>query len=109
MIVPVTGSKFLALGLDIAGFKNWKMCNENTNMQRFQGFFEAKPEACAAIWLDLQTTFNQEGRIESNAKPLHLLLALRYLRAYPTELELSATFHMSENSVRKWVEIFVRF
>ena len=108
MVVSITEEKFMALGLDIAGFKNWEICKEKTNMERFQGWYEAKTKTCAAIWADLQMTTDEVGRIESDANPVHLLLALRFLRAYPSELELSGSFQMSEKTVRKWSDLFVR-
>jgi hypothetical protein len=44
--------------------------------------------------------------IASNANPLHLILALKMLRAYTTEIELAGLFGLSEKTVRKWSSIY---
>jgi hypothetical protein len=58
--------------------------------------------------VDLQTITDKEGRIEGDENPVFLLLALRFLRAYPTEIELSATFQMTQKTVRTHCSVWVR-
>jgi hypothetical protein len=96
----LTDGDFMTLGLDIAGFKRWRSCKEETNIERFKAWFAANPKTCAAIWLDLQVSTEEGGRIESDANPSFLLLAFRFLKAYPTKKVLSGTFQMTEKTVR---------
>jgi hypothetical protein len=104
----LTESDFMSLGLDIAGFKNWRRSKKKSNLERFQAWYSANPLICAKIWVDLQTITDEEGRIEGDENPVFLLLALRFLRAYPTEIELSATFQMTQKTVRTHCSVWVR-
>ena len=52
---------------------------------------------CEKIWFDLQNSV--ECCIGSDANPLHFLLALCFLKGYPSaETELAGTFAMSEKT-----------
>ena len=98
----------MRLGLEIAGFKKWETYEEHTNEARFRGWYGPSAKLCAKIWLGLQSSTLDECRIANNENPVHLLLALRFLRAYPSEKELAGTFGMSEKSVRKWSAAYTR-
>jgi hypothetical protein len=105
----VGAAKFMAIGLDLAGFKNWRGSNERTNLRRFTGRYGPTPLTCQNIWDDLQTSTNEACRINNSiVKHPHLLfLALRFLWAYPTEENLAAEFQMSPKTVRKWAALMV--
>jgi hypothetical protein len=107
MVVSIiSGVEFMTLGLDIAGFRHWMRCIGATT--RFNGWYGTEPTTCEAIWVDLQTTTDDDGRIENNANPVGLLLALRFLKAHPTEKELSGAFKMTDKTVRKWNTFYAR-
>jgi hypothetical protein len=42
VVCIVTDIKFISLGLDIAGFKRWRDCEDKTNLERFNGWYGAK-------------------------------------------------------------------
>ena len=70
-----SAAKFMAIGLDLAGFKNWRDCNENTNLGRFRGRYGPSPMTCENIWDDLQTSTNEACCINNSiVKHPHLLL-----------------------------------
>jgi hypothetical protein len=98
----------MALGLELAGYKRWRSYKEKANIERFKAQYGALPKSCENIWVDLQTTTDEDCCIESNASPRLLLLALRFLWVYPTEKQLCTMFDMSEKTVRKWSGIFSR-
>ena len=106
-VVQFTADKFMALGLELAGYKKWMRYKEKPNIQRFKSQFGALPKSCESIWHDLQTSTDAEHRIASDADPKHLLLAFRWLYKYPTETDLGRMFQMTEKTVRKWREEYV--
>ena len=99
---------FMRLGLQIAGFDKWETYMEHTNIARFRAWYGPTPTTCAKVWLDLQSSTVDGCSIGSDANPVHLLLALRFLKAYPSETELAGTFQISEKSVRKWSAAYTR-
>jgi hypothetical protein len=107
MIVRIRDSDFMSLGLEWAGFMRWKNHKHETNLEHFKGWYGASPKSCERIWFDLQTTIEEEFRINSDANPLHLLLTLHFLKSYQTELILSPTFSMTEKTVRKWIGVYM--
>ena len=100
MIVHISAHSFMGMGLETAGYRSWQTYKEEKNVERFKAWFGAKPISCEKIWSDLQTTTINEARIEKNANPLHLLLALHFLKAYPTENKLTAIFNMNSERTR---------
>lgn len=108
MAVCVSASEFMALGLELVGYKHWRRYKEKANIERFKAHFGALPKSCEKIWVDLQMTTDDECRIESDANLRFLLLALRFVFSYPSEMQLSAMFQMSEKTVRKWSGVYTR-
>ena len=99
---------FMRLGLRIAGFDKWEAYMEHTNIARFRAWYGSTPKTCAKVWLDLRSSTVDGCSIGADANPMHLLLALRFLKAYPSETELAGTFQISEKSVRKWSAEYTR-
>jgi hypothetical protein len=108
MVVRVSAEEFMAIGLELAGYKRWQSYKEKANIQRFKAHYGAVPKSCENIWVDLQVTTDEECRIEGDASPRLLLLGLRFLWVYPTEKHLCTMFQMSEKTVRRWSGIFSR-
>jgi hypothetical protein len=107
MVVRIRDSDFMSLGLEWAEFMRWKNHKHETNLEHFKGWYGASPKSCERIWFDLQTTIEEEFRINSDANPLHLLLTLHFLKSYQTELILAPTFFMTEKTARKWIGVYM--
>ena len=107
MVVRIRDSEFMALGLERAGFIRWKNHNYKTNLEHFKGWYGASPKSCELIWVDLQTTIEEEFRIDSDANPSHLLLTLHFLKSFQTELILAPTFRVTEKTARKWIGVYM--
>ena len=107
-MIPFDQVSFMKLGLETAGFSRWEMYLEHTNIDRFRGWYGSRPTVCETVWRMLQWSVNEECRIGSDANPMHLLLALRFLKAYSTELELAGQFKITEKAVQKWSGMYVR-
>ena len=97
-------NSFLSLGLDIGGHDHWRNHQHNRNVEEFVKFTGVHPESCTMIWNALVAR-NLIDNIA--AQPKHLILALRFLKAYDYEHELANMFVMSARTVRKWVRYFV--
>jgi hypothetical protein len=107
MAILITDQQFLILGLESAGFTaGWERTSNATNVERFRCWYGPIPKCCEKIWFDLQNTV--ECCIGSDANPLHFLLALRFLKGYPTETELAGTFAMSEKSDSEKMDFILR-
>jgi hypothetical protein len=67
---------------------------------------------CEAVWIKLQEQNVDDeddvdgGNGEQSDNPMHLLLALRFLWAYSTEVELAGPFKMNEKAVRKYCGMY---
>ena len=97
MAILITDQQFLILGLESAGFTGWERTSNARNVERFRCcWYGPRPKCCEKIWFDLQNS--AECWIGSDANPLLFLLALRFLKEYPTETELAGTFAMSEKT-----------
>jgi hypothetical protein len=108
MVVCISASEFMALGLELAGYKKWQSYKEKNNIERFKAHYGALPKSCENIWIDLQMATDDECCIKSDASPRLLLLGLRFLWVYPTENQLCTMFDMSEKTVRRWSGVFSR-
>jgi len=99
--VPLDASGFLELGLKLVGFNPTKG-SEKKRRQRYLAFFGTTPEACNAIFSDLQTTDIEEASV-TEPKSKYFLMAMHWLKAYNTEELIAALFNVHEDTVRKWV------
>ena len=106
---PYDCAFFMKLGLETAGFSKWETYLEHTNVHRFRGWYGCSPKVCAKAWtMILQNDDDEFAIAEGSANPIHLLLALHFLNAYSTELELAGLFKMSEKAVRKYCGMYAR-
>lgn len=108
MIVHFTANQFMGLGLELAGYKRWRSYKEKANIERFKAHFGAHPRSCEQMWIKLQTTTNDECRIDSSDHPKYLLLAFHFLWEYPTEKKFYSMFQITEKTVRHWCEVWTR-
>ena len=95
MAIFIIDQQFMILGLESAGFSDWERTSNATNVERFRCWYGPRPKCCEKIWFDLQNSveccFGSD-----DANQLHFLLALCFLKGYPSaETELAGTFAMS--------------
>ena len=101
----LTPDDMLRHGLMAVGFAKHQIHKvaRATNLKRFRAHFGSNPIVYAFLWGDLLSTPNQNARIEaSNADLNAFLMCLHFLKCYPSESILAATFHMCEKTARKW-------
>lgn len=106
----LTPDEILEIGLELVGFDERRRRNATklTNMNRFKTFYGSLSIVYACIWEDLQTTEIPEARIDNNKMDVtRFLMAIHFLRIYPTETERSGLFKICEKSAREWGCYFV--
>jgi hypothetical protein len=109
MVVILTADEMMRIGLELCGF-DWRRQNKACralNLRRFKAHFGSNPIVYAQIWEDLQTTMIPKARIDGKACVDSFLMAILFLKLYPTEEALSGVFKICERSVRKWVWYYV--
>jgi hypothetical protein len=107
VILNVPSADWLTLGLELIGFSKARQKDLKTNLRQFAAHFGACPETCSAIFVDLQMTQIAAGRI-ARPQVFYLLMALYWLKMYPTEHQTAATFEVDEKTVRNNVWKYVR-
>ena len=90
-IIRLSDNDFLRLGLRHSGFSNKTIdhVRNTTNVVRFMDKFYVTPQTCSKIFDDVQLIENCGDDAIQKAKPLYLLMALCYLKKYPTKHELA--------------------
>jgi hypothetical protein len=99
----------LVQGLRLVGFNIQRVQNVSLgkNLRRFLAHYGSNPIVYAKIWEDLQVTQCLDALIDSRTIDLALfLMTFRFLKCYPTEAELAATFRVCERTVRKWCRYY---
>ena len=107
VLLRFTKEEFLYLGLYLAGFTELQINNTNdkTNNERFVSWYFANPTMCSKIFEDLQTTNIEAAKLE-DPTPKNLLLALYFLKRYPTKSQLAAFNKSTEKTALKWAWIY---
>lgn len=85
---PFGSAKFLALGLEVARYHGWERNKQEIVEERFRKHFGISAQTCADLWQFLQET----ERLPSKARPILLLMTIRWLRKYETEEDLASFF-----------------
>ncbi len=109
MVVILTADEMMRIGLEMCGFdgrRQNKACRA-LNLRRFKAHFGSNPIVYAQIWEDLQTTMIPKARIDGKMCVESFLMAILFLKIYPTEEVLSGLFKICDTSVRKWVWYYV--
>ena len=102
MVLYLSSSEFLLLGLDLSGFdeqRNKRTCAA-TNFRRFHSSFGASPQSCSNIFSDLQTI---SEHVINKPNPVYFMMALSWLSIYSVEEEMAGAFKIVEETVRKWI------
>ena len=86
VLLAFSEEDFLNLGLKLAGNcdRTIERTCYKTKLARFEAKYYACPATCCAILWDLQTTDVADAQVD-NPNPRHLLIALNFLKEYPTE------------------------
>jgi hypothetical protein len=88
-------------GLRLRGYTKNKIkdANDDTNRDRFQSHYGISPWVCCTLYEDLQRTSLENAKIVNgnNTTLKWYLIALHFLRKYPTEDEREATFDVSKS------------
>ena len=108
----LTPEEMLLKGLKFAGFSNQQIRNGNarSNRERFIGQYGANPIVSAHIWEDLQTVDVYDDDEKENILPIpfdklnpeYFLMALNFLKKYPTERDRECKFNVSHATAAKW-------
>jgi hypothetical protein len=108
VLVAVTPKEWLELGLNIVGFGPIRQNRLHaTNVERFVAHFGASPESHSAMFSDLQTTQILEAARIAKPYVFHFLMAMYWLKNYPSESVIAGTFKVDEKTVRTQVWKYV--
>lgn len=102
MNIRFTSKEFNQLGLELAGFSP-EMIGRNArrmNLEQFKDFFYASPKTVESLFQDIQHPDLGAARI-AKPNPKYLLLALYYLKKYPTKSGLAAFLDSTEKTGQK--------
>jgi hypothetical protein len=97
----------LRIGLLCAGFDTSRQLRVEgaTNVRRFQSYYGSSNLVCSVMWEDLVSS--QDIKHPRNATFDKFLMALYFLKEYPTEEKLAGMWHTCETGARKWVWFYV--
>ena len=98
-------------GLRLVGFEIHRILSvsRRTNVDRFKSHYGSDPVVYAQIWEDLQFTTIPEACIDTRAvSSSHFLMTMYFLKCYPNEAQLAASFSICKKTVRKWLWYFAR-
>ena len=111
MVIVVTVDQMFIQGLRSVGFSTQQVQNVSlsTNLRRFKSHYGSHPIVYTRIWEDLQITPCVDALIDSKIINLaYFLMTFNFLKCYPTESQLAASFHVCERSVRKWCRFYAQ-
>lgn len=66
-----------------------------SNIRRFRACFGTSPSVCSIIWALIS------DELPDNKEPMHLLIALNFLKTYSTESIRSVLFRVDEKTLRE--------
>jgi hypothetical protein len=105
----ITAVEFMGLGLEIGRHTRWRTYKLEANVKRFKEAFGVIPETCVLLWDALRNSMDATVRLQKKDKPMHLLVAIRFLWTYDEEYEIARFFGFgSANTGRKWWKIYVK-
>jgi len=105
----MTAIEFMGLGLEIGGHTRWQTYKHEANVKWFKQAFGVIPETCVLLWDALRNSMDATVRLQKNDKPMHLLVAIRFLWTYHEEYEIARFFSFrSVVTGRKWWKIYVK-
>jgi len=103
LFIPLTATEMLGKGLSLLGVLPETQARrlESTNVNDFDMHFGSSPSIISDIWTHLHTTADVP-LIPSKHFVSDFLIALHWLRVYPTECERKISLLVGEKTGRKW-------
>ena len=105
----LTPEEVLKRGLLCVGFdqKRQERVNRKKNLSRFRQHFVADPSICAILLVRLQTTSNEEAKIEfdkvgEERTILYYFMGIHLMACYPKEEEAEGLFKICDKTWREW-------
>jgi hypothetical protein len=101
--VILSTEEMQALGLHLAGFSEARQARtrQATSLDRFRSNYGLSPVTYANVLADLQTTENDDARID-RPDPRLLLMMGNWLKTYATESQMAGSWQIDEKTIRKW-------
>ena len=98
MAMQYSPADFLERGLKLCGFSDKTIARNGVsiNEARFKDKYYVTPTTCAEIFQDMQKYGFDRDEENKKIKPDYLLLALFYLKKYPTKHDMAAFLDCSE-------------
>jgi hypothetical protein len=111
-MTALTEDQILVQGLKLFNFEEYRTenVNDRQNNERFKAHFGSLPIVYARIWTALQEIDDPQASIlyERGVTIRKFLMAIHFLKCYPTESQLAGVFRMSERTARTWVWYFLK-
>ena len=101
-----TPKEIMTFGLQLLGYSQKQIDRKSKrkhekNNNRFRASFGIKPHVAAQVWEDLQVTPIKKDKILPEKMSLeHFLIALHFIKRYPTEKERENTWHKCDRILR---------
>jgi hypothetical protein len=108
--MSIQPKEVLERGLGLLGVmpEEWNQRKYQTNELDFAAHFGPSPDVVTALWTNLCTTQVAAARIDPKKHWLKdFLVALHWLKVYPTERERKIAIKVGKNSGRKWSWFYV--
>jgi hypothetical protein len=97
-VLSISSTDVLTLGHELVGFSRARQNDHTANLRRFAAHFGACLEMCSTIFVDFQMTQIATARI-AKLQVFNLLMAIFWLKTYPTEHQTVGTFKVGEKTV----------
>jgi hypothetical protein len=109
VLLTFSRDDFLFLGLELVGFSTYTISRngKDVNLRRFSDFFYASPDTIADLFRDIQDADLGEAQI-LKPDPTYLLLAMLYLKKYPTKHALAAFLDGNKKTGLTWAKRYVK-
>ena len=106
MAALIVEQNILAIGLAVFP-KDVDAIQLSSELELFRNHYGSNPVVYTAICNDLQTTDDPEAHVNV-VNILYFLMAVHFLKVYPTELTLSSIFGVSNRTARSWTWYYLR-
>jgi hypothetical protein len=111
VVLEYSTNEVLSEGMDLINLSERRKNHWSTKslIQQFKVHFGSHPRVYKYIFIDLQRSTNPDARIEpGRVKIKYFLMALYFLRLYPTQLEMVVTFDRCRETIDDWLWYYLR-
>jgi len=110
LFTPLTANEMLERGLRVLGVGMEAQARRlaTTNEKDFESHFGSRPTVIADLWNRLHTTATGVPLLPGKHFPSDFLVALHWLRIYPTEKGRKISLHIGEKTGRKWSWLYAK-